>query len=82
MRVSIKGLGSDYSACLSPRTMDYSTEWGYSAVRDNSRSDAAPLQLVGELAVDGESRDFRGIPGVVGVGEGMDLGDVDDGRLG
>eukprot|EP00954_Amorphochlora_amoebiformis_P028488 1391743-Amorphochlora_amoeboformis.AAC.1 len=25
---------SDYSACHSPRTIDSSTEWGYSAVRD------------------------------------------------
>eukprot|EP00954_Amorphochlora_amoebiformis_P028633 1391982-Amorphochlora_amoeboformis.AAC.1 len=32
------GLGSDYSACLNPRTIDSSTGWGYSAVWDNSRS--------------------------------------------
>eukprot|EP00954_Amorphochlora_amoebiformis_P028293 1391449-Amorphochlora_amoeboformis.AAC.1 len=32
------GLGTDYSACLSPRTIDSSTGWDYSAVWDNSRS--------------------------------------------
>eukprot|EP00954_Amorphochlora_amoebiformis_P018130 1323866-Amorphochlora_amoeboformis.AAC.1 len=32
------GSGLDYSACRSPRTIDSSTEGGYSAVRDNSRS--------------------------------------------
>eukprot|EP00954_Amorphochlora_amoebiformis_P030131 1394199-Amorphochlora_amoeboformis.AAC.1 len=30
------GWGWDYSACLSPRTIDSSTEWGCSAVWDNS----------------------------------------------
>eukprot|EP00954_Amorphochlora_amoebiformis_P019324 1331907-Amorphochlora_amoeboformis.AAC.1 len=32
------GLGSGFSACRGPRTIDSSTEWGYSAVEDNSRS--------------------------------------------
>eukprot|EP00954_Amorphochlora_amoebiformis_P008942 694958-Amorphochlora_amoeboformis.AAC.1 len=32
------GLGSDYSACLSSRTIDSSTVWGYIAVWDHSRS--------------------------------------------
>eukprot|EP00954_Amorphochlora_amoebiformis_P010427 814153-Amorphochlora_amoeboformis.AAC.1 len=39
VRVRIReelGLGSDYSECRSPRTIDSSTVWGYIAVRDNS----------------------------------------------
>eukprot|EP00954_Amorphochlora_amoebiformis_P000264 21455-Amorphochlora_amoeboformis.AAC.1 len=32
------GLASDYSACLSPRIIGSSTDWGYSAIWDIGRS--------------------------------------------
>eukprot|EP00954_Amorphochlora_amoebiformis_P030030 1394020-Amorphochlora_amoeboformis.AAC.1 len=53
------GLGSDYSACLSPRTIDSSREWGCIAVWDNSTSVRVRVRDAGFSGVS-ERVDFRG----------------------